>query len=526
MEARPDPVDGADALANVDELLRRQAAAQPGSVALIAGDERLTWAELDDLVERLASGFSGLGVVAGHRVAIAVRNGVPFVAAYLATLRCGLVAVPISPTLVSADVADVLADSGARVCLADRTALWAVQAALAADRSAGPKPLLVTVGSPPAAGEIGYDDLPTEGSRVLTPRDAEAIAVLLYTPGTSGRPRAAMLSHRALLANIQQCAATDPPPMLGDDVVLGALPLSHVYGLNAVLGQVLWTGATLVLAGRLDPEQALQLIAREAVTCVPAAPPLIAAWSGSPLAARSMASVRILLSGAGALAEETVRDFEQTTGLKVEQGYGLTEAGPVLTSTIGSPRHKPGSAGRALPGVELRVVDEDGADVDPADTGEIRARGANLFSGYWPDGDAAPDPEGWLATGDIGYLDAEGDLFLVDRLAELIVVSGFNVYPSEVEDVIRDVPGVAQCAVIGEPDAAGTGRVVAYVVAAGDLDAAELTAAVTNRCRTRLARFKLPAEVRIVADLPMTPTGKVARGRLRAQRSRHELGLL
>ncbi|MGH3365043.1 MAG: class I adenylate-forming enzyme family protein, partial [Nocardioidaceae bacterium] len=347
----------------------------------------------------------------------------------------------------------------------------------------------------------------------------------LYTSGTSGVPRAAMLSHRALLANIDQASQTRPAPVERTDIVLGVLPLCHVYGLNAVLGQVLLTGATLVLGQRFNPEETLRLVEAEQVTCVPVAPPVIVAWFGQEDIGERLRGVRTLLSGAAPLASELVRDFEARTGVPVEQGYGLTEASPIVTSTIGTPKHKPGSSGRALPGVELRVVDSSGHDVPADDPGEIWVRGRNLFSGYWPDGDERPDAAGWLSTGDVGFLDEDGDLFLVDRLKELVIVSGFNVYPSEIEDVVAEVAGVAECAVIGVPDKRTGEAVKVYVVAAPDADLAALPARVTDHCAARLARFKVPADVEVVDALPHSATGKVAKGRLRAKQAREAMGL-
>jgi long-chain acyl-CoA synthetase len=521
---------------NVDGLLRRQAAEHPDSTALVDGDNRTSWQSLDRQVEGLARGLAELGLVAGHRVAIAAANRAEFVASYLAVLRGGMVAVPVNPTSRPGEVARVLADSGARVCFADSGAVPSVREAVGQLSSFV---RVVVVGGSPAAGEIDYAHLPADGARIVSPRDPESLALLVYTSGTSGSPRAAMLSHRALLANIEQAASTTPPPVRHGDVVLGVLPMFHVYGLNAVLGQVLLTGATLVLGDRFDAEQTLALVERERVTCLPIAPPVVSAWldlprsADEPEVAARLSSVTMLLSGAAPLSEETVRTFEELTGITVEQGYGLTEAGPVVTSTIGSPTHKPGSAGRALPGVELRVVDDTGTDVHPADPGEIWVRGDNVFSGYWPDHDAAPGPGGWLRTGDIGFLDADGDLYLVDRLKELVIVSGFNVYPSEIEDVIDEVDGVGECAVIGASQADTGETVVAYVVpAAGSTEAeptdgarAALEAAVLAHCADRLARFKVPSRVEVVSELPHSASGKVAKGRLRAHQARHELGL-
>jgi long-chain acyl-CoA synthetase len=187
--------------------------------------------------------------------------------------------------------------------------------------------------------------------------------------------------------------------------------------------------------------------------------------------------------------------------------------------------HKPGSSGQALPGVELRIVDAQGHDLPADDPGEILVRGRNLFSGYWPDGDEQPDDAGWLATGDIGFLDRDGDLFLVDRLKELVIVSGFNVFPSEIEDVVAEVEGVAECAVIGIPDERTGEAVMAYVVTTDDADSGALPGRIAEHCAARLARFKVPAAIEVVDELPHSATGKVAKGRLRARQAREAMGL-
>ena len=237
--------------------------------------------------------------------------------------------------------------------------------------------------------------------------------------------------------------------------------------------------------------------------------------------------MRLVLSGSAPLAEQVVDRFTARTGIPVHQGYGLTEAAPVVTSTLCSAAAKPGSVGAALPGVELRVVDESGDAPDAGDPGEIHVRGPNLFSGYWPDGAGGPDADGWYATGDVGFLDEAGDLFLVDRLKELVIVSGFNVYPTEVEDVIREVAGVLDTAVIGVDDPVTGEAVVAYVRASGgSADPEELVGRVRAHCATRLARFKQPSRVEVVDQLPKTVTGKVQKGRLRGLERRRHVGLL
>jgi long-chain acyl-CoA synthetase len=521
------------AATNVAGLLQRAAERTPDKAALVhstgpgpdAAPATLTWRELDDSVDAVARGLARRGVVGGQRVALDLTNSPEFVISYLAVLRAGMVAVPLNPSSTPGEVARMLADSGARLCFADATTVPVVREAIREGDLSVP---LVVSGAPAVLdGETAYDDLAVDGAAVMSPRDTEGLAVLLYTSGTSGRPRGAMLSHRALIANIDQASQTRPAPIQGEDLVLGVLPLFHVYGLNAVLGQVLLHGATLVLGARFDPVATLALVAEGKVTVVPIAPPVIAAWlelEDDELRSK-LTSVRLLLSGAAPLAEDTVRTFERRTGIDVEQGYGLTEAAPIVTSTIGTPQHKPGSTGRAVPGVELKVVDDAGREVHFDDPGEIWVRGANVFSGYWPDSDGGPGADGWLATGDVGFLDHDGDLFLVDRLKELVIVSGFNVYPSEIEDVVAEVDGVRECAVIGVPDERTGEAVVAYVVVTDGADAQDLAERVRSHCETRLARFKVPSRIEVVAALPHSATGKVAKGRLRAGQARKAMGL-
>jgi long-chain acyl-CoA synthetase len=437
----------------------------------------------------------------------------------------------------------MIADSGSRVVVTDadsvtqvRGAVAALDEAMAGDHPDGSieadlfsrlvRPRLVVVGATLQPGERSYDHLRAERAHAIPPlQDPEKLAALLYTSGTSGRPRAAMLTHRALLANIEQVASVDPPMIHGDDVVLAVLPLFHVYGLNAVLGVALYHRAKLVLAARFDPQGTLDLIEDEACSVIPVAPPVFAYWRGLDQLRERLGPVRLMLSGSAPLAPELIEEFAELTDIPIHQGYGLTEASPVVTSTLVSEKLQNGSVGAALPGVEIRLVDEFGSAPEGEDPGEISIRGANLFSGYWPDGADGPDAEGWWSTGDVGFLDPSGDLFLVDRLKELVIVSGFNVYPVEVEEVIREVDGVTEAAVIGVEDETQGEAVVAYVVAPGR-DAAEVGSAVRAHCETRLARFKQPSRVEVVGELPVGVTGKVQKGRLRGIERRRALGLL
>ncbi len=522
---------------NVAELLSRAASLEPDKTALSEADSgrSVTWRGLDDLVQRVVQGFSDAGMVAGYRVMLATGNSIEFVAAYLGILRAGMVAVPVNPRSATGELMRMIVDSGARMVIADASTVPVLRQAVAGLTDAmeaigtapATRPRLVTVGTTLEPGERGWDQLIARQGRPLPVRvDPERLAVLLYTSGTSGRPRAAMLSHRALLANIDQVARVEPPMITGRDVVLGVLPLFHVYGLNAVLGQVVRQQARLVLVDGFDPEGSLDIIEDEAISVVPVAPPVVAYWMGVPGLEDRLGPVRLVLSGSAPLDPELTAAFTARTSIGIHQGYGLTEAAPVVTSTLCSESPSPRSVGAALPDIEITLLDDTGHRPATEDEGEIYVRGANLFSGYWPDGTDGPDPEGWWATGDVGYLDPSGDLYLVDRVKELVIVSGFNVYPSEVEDVITELHEVAEAAVIGAQDELTGEAVVAYVrpSAAGASDA--LAEVVRAHCEQRLARFKQPSVIHVVDELPYTVTGKVQKGRLRATERRRALGLL
>jgi long-chain acyl-CoA synthetase len=483
---------------NLADLVRRASAGSPAKAALVTAARTLSWAELDEEVDRVAGGLLARGLARGDRVGILLPNSIEFAVSYFALLRAGLVAVPLNISYTATEVDYQLQDSGARLVITEEGLAATV---LSADT--------LLIGSPEWDGLGAGPEYDGETSTA-----DEDLAVLLYTSGTTGRPKGAMLSHRALLANVEQLGRIDPPVVAADDVVLLVLPLFHVYGLNAGLGMTAAAGATGVLAERFDPVDTLTLVRERNVTNIIGAPPMYVAWSMLPDLRDSLSNVRLAVSGAAPLPADVLSTLVESTGHEVYEGYGLTETAPVLTTTLCSPAAKPGSIGRPIPGVELRLADETGDDVDDDDPGEIVVRGRNLFSGYWPDGDGGPDTSGWFHTWDVAYADPDGDLFLVDRIRELILVSGFNVYPREVEDAIATHPDVAEVAVIGVPHPYTGETVRALVVPrpGAQLD----PASVIEHAAVRLARFKCPTSVEIVDQLPHSATGKVAKGKLRS----------
>jgi long-chain acyl-CoA synthetase len=472
---------------SLSDLLRRQAARAPGRLALIGPGAdgpgtRLTWAELDGAVNRAAAALRSRGLADGDRVVLHLSSGTDLVVLYLGSQRAGLVAVPANAAYTAAEVDHIATDCTAQLVLDDTSGR-----ALMADA--------------PDAGDPELD------------RVDEDVAVLLYTSGTSGAPRGAMLSTRALLANLEQVAALDPAVVAADDVVFVPLPLTHVYGLNAGLGNALYVGATTVLADRFDADATLATMAAEGVTVVVGVPGQYAAWLRSPGFADGFARVHFAMSGSATLAVGTVLGY-RAAGIVLHDGYGLTEAAPVVTVALDG---RAGTVGRPLPGVEVELRDEVGEPVEPGDPGRVHVRGANLFSGYWPSGDDGPDSEGWFATGDVGVFDDDGALRLVGRANDLVIVNGFNVYPAEVEAVIAAEPGVAEVAVVGEHDAQRGEAVRAYVVpvAGAVLRPDELLAAAARS----LARFKFPSAIEVGSDQPHTVTGKIMKWQLGGEHS-------
>ena len=504
--------DDSDVVRNVADLVRRAARRHPDRAALLTESTRTSWAELDAGADRAAAALTGLDLTAGDRVALQLGNTPDFPVLYFGALRAGLVAVPANTGYTGPELLHLLADAGASALVTS-----SVASIESADRlRAGAASLRRVVVAAPSGPDgtlalPGLLDAAVPGA-VEQEAGGEDLAVLMYTSGTSGRPRGAMLSHRALLANLDQCAAISPPPVTPDDVVLLALPLFHVYGLNPGLGMIARQGATGLLVDRFDPDETLALMVRHGVTNVPGAPAMYVAWAERPEVAAAFGTVRLALSGAAPLSPLTLGAFAEA-GVRIFEGYGLTETAPVLTSTLVGGESKPGSVGRPIPGVELELRDSTGEPVEDDDPGEIVVRGPNLFSGYWPDGVEGPDADGWFRTGDVAYADDDGDLHLVDRRRELILVSGFNVYPAEVEAVLGQHPAVAEAAAIGMPDDVTGETVRAYLVLR---PGAELTAqALLDWAAASLARFKLPTAVEFVDELPHSATGKVSKARLR-----------
>ena len=481
-----------DAPVNLGEILVVGGAPERPALVDATGATVATYADLDQRSRRLAYVLSTRSDP-GDRVGIVMANRPELVVAYLAVLRAGRIAVPVNPSSPAAAIDRELDTVGATVRL-DAAAVNELETT------------------------AGRDDF------AATDMDGAATAVCLFTSGTAGAPKAAMLTHGSLLANLEQVAAEPRLALAPDDVALGVLPLFHVYGLNAVLGCTLHRGASVLLVEAFHPVDTAAAVRAAGVTMLAAVPAVYSAFLAADIANDTFANVRLAVSGAAALGHSVPRDFEQRFGVRVYDGYGLTEASPIVSTTAVDEPIRAGSIGPPLPGVEVRLVGDDGDDALVGDPGEIWVRGPNVFAGYWNDPEqsaAVLTPDGWLRTGDIAVADGDGWLTLVDRSKDLIIVSGFNVYPAEVEDALLTHESVAEAAVVGEPDERSGERVVAFVVPRVPSDPPTATQLIAH-LRHHLARYKIPATFEIVPELPHTVTGKVLRRILRVAETPHQ----
>jgi long-chain acyl-CoA synthetase len=494
-------------MTNLSLNLTEAAAMYPDSVAIRYDDYTLSFAELDDAGARLATFLESEGVEAGDRVGLMLPNIPAFAVVYYGILRIGAVAVPINPLLSEREIQFYLSNSGAQILLgSEQFAAAAVAGAHAADA----RHWLVDDRS---LAEL-TEGLAPHPRPVVLPDSATA--VILHTSGTTGTPKGAELTHGGLNRN-QAITARSLLQIGHNDVVMGCLPLFHVFGMTCGLNAAVSSGATLTLIPRFDPQKALAVIERDRVTVFEGVPTmysaLLNAADGSPSDTRSL---RTCASGGAALPVPVLRGFEAKFGAVVLEGYGLSETSAVASFNHPDARRKAGSIGTPIEGVEMRVVDDAGNEVPQGQDGEIQIRGHNVMKGYWrlPEATADAIVDGWFASGDIGRVDEDGFYFIVDRKKELIIRGGFNVYPREVEEVLYEHPAVAEAAVIGiAHELLGEEIGAAVVLKNGaTATAAEISAFVKDR----IAAYKYPRQVWFVEELPKGATGKVLRRKVRS----------
>jgi long-chain acyl-CoA synthetase len=483
-------------------FVRYNARMRPDAVAVRTGSEALTYRQLDRRAAGCAAALRGLGVRAGDRVLFVLPNSARWVVLYQGIMQAGATPVPVNPLLAAPELAGIIKDCEPRLVLTD--------AALAARL----RPELDGI----ALHDV--DDRPVtheEGEPAALPRArADDVAVILYSSGSTGMPKGIELTHGGIFWNVQ-AFAFDLLKLSEADRCITALPLSHVFGHTCVMSTFLFAGAQIILPDRFDPAAFLKIIHEEKATVFMGVPTMYWTLLKEEVPAHyDLSSWRACVAGGQALPEEVHRRFEEKFNVRISEGFGMTEASPsIANARIWSGPRKMGSAGQPLFGVEVRIVDDEGRDVPTGERGEIVVSSPGLARGYFrqPELTAKTFRDGWLYSGDIGYLDEDGFLFVVDRKKEMIITGGYNVYPREIEEIAHGVDGIFEMAAIGVPDERLGERIVAFVVPLPDAGISGQR--FLDHCTAKLARYKVPREVRFVEGLPRNATGKVDRIRLR-----------
>jgi long-chain acyl-CoA synthetase len=450
---------------NLASLLARAAVRHASRTALFVDDGTISYGELESRATEAAAGLQAQGVARGDRVALLFPNGADYVASLFGVWRLGAVAVPLNVLLAPPEIEARIALSGAKLLLTE------------------------TLHAP--------------GAPELVECESGEPAAILFTSGTSGAPKGAVLTHGSLAAaaaSVAQALCLGP-----EDVVLGAAPFSHVLGLSTGIVATLSRGGAVAVERRFDAERTLARMVETGTTILLGVPTMCIALCEAARSASELPPIRIAHVGGAAVPVEVGRAFESTFGADLYEGYGLTEMSGIATTYVDGQPRKPGSVGKPLGSTKVQI-----ADADERGVGEVRFRGPSVVAGYWDDPEATAEtisPDGWLATGDVGYLDDEGYLFLVDRKHELVIRGGYNVYPREVEEVLYAHPDVLEAAVVGVPHETLGEEVAALIVARPD---AGLTVEGVQRwAQERVAAYKYPRIVVFVDELPKTPTGKI-----------------
>ena len=525
---------------SISTLLSDAAATFQERPATLFFGSKMSYNELDAAASRFAAALTSLGINHGDRIALCLPNCPQYLIAYFGVLRAGGTVVQINPVLSERELAFELADAAAETIVAldllvervatvweetplkrlIRTSLgsyvpFTIRLALKVKSRGKVKP-------PPASAEVLEMEtllIQDVEATEISINPANDVAVLQYTGGTTGNPKAAMLTHSNLMANSHQVRAWLNGITVGEEVMLAALPLFHVYGMTICMNLALLIGATIVLLPRMDLPEIVKAIDRHKVSVFPGVPSLYTAVSHQAKRRKiDLSSIKICISGSAPLPIEVTQKFEEQTGGRLVEGYGLSESSPVThVNPIWGGEARVGSIGLPLPSTECRVIDVEtgGNDMPAGEPGELIIRGPQVMKGYWnrPDETEETLRGGWLHTGDIVVMDNDGYFSIVDRKKDLIISGGFNVYPREVEEVLCQHPKITECAVVGEPDSLKGETVKAFLVLKEKEDTTRTE--IQDWCEERLAPYKIPRRIEVLKELPRSAIGKVLRRELR-----------
>ncbi len=504
---------------NLAVILSETAHAAPDRPVAVYDGGRLTYRELDRASDLLSATLTASGIEPGDRVALQLPNIPQFLISYFGILKSGAVVVPLNVLLRAPEVAYHLSDSGARVLIT-----WdGVLAEAAKGAEAAGVETIYAVGRAAGSGVAGAEvaapfERLLDGAappREIATREPTDTAVIVYTSGTTGRPKGAELTHLQLYMN------ADIPGRLFDlqttDVVITALPLFHVFGMSSILDICVRFGCTMSLIPRFTPAAALAAIQRDRATIFEGVPTMFADLLSCPdLDAYDLSSLRIAISGGASIPAPVLDAFEERFGLVILEGYGLTETASTTTFNVSVDERRAYSVGKPIWGTQTQVWDSDGHPLPPGreNVGEIVTRGLHVMKGYWhnPEATAAAFTGDWLHTGDLGYFDEDGFLFVVSRKKELIIRGGYNVYPSEIENVLHAHPAIAEAAVVGVPDERLGEEVMAVVILRPGMEVGERE--LVSYCRGQLAAYKCPRVYQFRAELPKNTLGKILKDEL------------
>jgi len=522
-------------------VLAQTASKYPAHTALLFFGRKITYAELDGLVNRFANALTGLGVKKGDRIALMLPNIPQMVIAYYGTLRLGAIAVATNPLYLEHELEVQLKDSGAEILVAVDMFYPVISRALPKtsvkklilcgikDYLPFPLNLLYPIKAKIEKQWVNvkrvqpiYDFLSllskapaTPISTVITPDDT---AILQYTGGTTGTPKGAILTHRNLVANAVHNRVWLKGGKEGEERILAVIPFFHVYGMTTAMNLGMLLGAELILLPKFHTKEVLEFINKYRPTIFPGIQAMYLAIGNFPnIHKYDLTSIKAAISGAGPLMREVQERFEQLTKARIVEGYGLSEASPVTHCNPVFGRRKLGSIGLPFPDMDAMIVDiETGEKEMPVgDTGELVVKGPQVMKGYWnkPDESAYALRGGWLHTGDIAKMDEEGYFFIVDRIKDMIKTVGENVYPREVEEVLFTHPKVKDVVVVGLPDGFKGEKIKAYIILKEGVTAESTE--IIQYCREQLSKFKVPKEIEFRDQLPKTLVGKVLRRVLR-----------
>jgi long-chain acyl-CoA synthetase len=502
---------------NIATMLRESATANPDKPLCHINDLTFSYAQVDEISGRVASALLATGLQRGDKVALQLPNLPQFLFTYFGLMKAGLVMVPLNPLLRAPEVKYHLEDSDAKVLITFE--MFAEEAHRGASELEGVTTYVVNMPGNDARpeGTKHFDELYfAEDTREIVPTDGDETAVLLYTSGTTGKPKGAELTHLNLYMNCT--VAGELFEFQESDIGVAVLPLFHVFGLSSVLNTSVRYGGTVVLIPRFELEPVVEAIEKHRCTIFSGVPTMYFGLLNMDTSGKDLSSLRVGVSGGAAIPGEVIKAFEEKfPGCVVLEGYGLSESTSTTTFNVNAEQRKVLSIGRPIWGVEVRVVDEDDNPLPPGEenVGEIVIRGHNIMKGYHnkPEATAEAFKGGWFHSGDLAYMDKDGYFFIVDRKKDLVIRGGYNVYPREVEEVLFEHPAVAEAAVIGKPDPKLGEEVLAFV--ALKPGAAAEPEEVISFAKERLAAYKYPREVRIVDELPKGATGKILKKELR-----------